>query len=189
MRRRCLSTTTGWKVSHITPRSLLTRPIGKQHSKSSVNGWPKHLPWRGKFFKRRAVYIICYEGRGGSCIRVFIITLLLYYSLMGMLNRLNEKWNLTPQEYLPIHCNHLRFQRWCSCFFSSSCWGAGAIYLIFLLVSGTFIGINIWRKKKQSWLLQSVTCFMCISGFFGVHCVVCIVILLFSIMQIYKKYW
>ncbi len=32
----------------------------------------------------------------------------------------------------------------------SSCFGAGAIYLIFLIVSGTFLGINVWRKVKAN---------------------------------------
>ena len=31
----------------------------------------------------------------------------------------------------------------------SSCWGAAAIYLVFLVLSGTFIGVNVWRKKQK----------------------------------------
>lgn len=31
-----------------------------------------------------------------------------------------------------------------------SCWGAAAVYLFFLALSGTFVGINYWRSKVQS---------------------------------------
>lgn len=34
--------------------------------------------------------------------------------------------------------------------FFSSCWGAAVIYLAFLVLSGTFIGVNIWRSKVKA---------------------------------------
>ena len=102
---------------------------------SAAGGFPRRSSSRAWLHGQCAVLWVF---RGYFClphcclVRIIIINFVFLVILLTILNM----WSSV--------CNKFGF------FLPSSCWGAAVIYVLFLALSGSFIGVNIWRKKKQA---------------------------------------
>lgn len=78
-------------------------------------------------------------------------TMNLQKSLLPTALLLSKNINITILflEILLQYCVMYKKYFFVSCLLSS-CWGAAVIYALFLALSGSFIGVNVWRKKKQA---------------------------------------